>query len=436
MGSKQDEKHLKLLRGLLQLPENKRCADCLAKGPVYVNTTFNTFVCTTCSGIHREFAFRVKSISMASFKPDEVKGLQDGGNKNAREQWMARWNADEYPEPEAGDLERIRQFIRLKYVEKKWIERGTPKKSTAKVEPLSNILGSDLPPMKVERMNQQPASQSQSQSQQPQYSQGQGQGNANVAVTQPQRQSSGGQINQQGFANFANFESPRQQPQMQPQPQQPKPGGLDDLLFPSQEEIIKRQEEEMKRQQEQAKQQRANQLQQQIGQLYQQTAMQQSLAMQQMFMQQQQMLIQQQQQRAQAMGMPGQVQIQGAQGIPVGMMMAPGVQMTPGMQVTPGVMPMQSAVNPWGVAAPVAVAPVAIPIPVVEEKKEPPKPDPFASLSPFALSMNNMNSGKPMTSSAKPMQSSSTSDLMDFGLGPSPTPTTTAAQTTDLNPFF
>jgi len=129
----QDEKNAKVLREqIAKIPENKRCADCTAKGPVYANTTFNTFVCTACSGIHREFNHRVKSISMASFKPDEVKLLQDGGNRVAREQWMARWNSDEYPEPEAGDLERVRQFIRLKYVEKRWIERGGPssKKTT------------------------------------------------------------------------------------------------------------------------------------------------------------------------------------------------------------------------------------------------------------------------------------------------------------------
>lgn len=30
--------------------------------------------------ISREFNTRVKSISMASFKPEEIKGLQEGGN--------------------------------------------------------------------------------------------------------------------------------------------------------------------------------------------------------------------------------------------------------------------------------------------------------------------------------------------------------------------
>lgn len=87
MNKKQlDEKHQKILRKLLTLPENKKCFDCsekvpslaalpslapcdilsfgitlfillysfffqLSKGPFYACTTLGTFVCTTCSGI-------------------------------------------------------------------------------------------------------------------------------------------------------------------------------------------------------------------------------------------------------------------------------------------------------------------------------------------------------------------------------------------------
>lgn len=47
----QEEKRLKKLRELMQLPENKRCMDCLEKGPIYLCGTFGTFVCTTCAGV-------------------------------------------------------------------------------------------------------------------------------------------------------------------------------------------------------------------------------------------------------------------------------------------------------------------------------------------------------------------------------------------------
>jgi len=56
----------------------------------------------------------VKSISISNFKPEEVKALQDGGNQVARDYWLARWNSDQFPEPDSGQTDKIRQFMRLK----------------------------------------------------------------------------------------------------------------------------------------------------------------------------------------------------------------------------------------------------------------------------------------------------------------------------------
>ena len=58
---------MKALREFQKEPDNKRCADCKERGPQYLCLNFNTFVCTTCSGVHREFNFRVKGISMSTF---------------------------------------------------------------------------------------------------------------------------------------------------------------------------------------------------------------------------------------------------------------------------------------------------------------------------------------------------------------------------------
>eukprot|EP01116_Phalansterium_solitarium_P017798 TRINITY_DN4480_c0_g1_i1.p1 TRINITY_DN4480_c0_g1~~TRINITY_DN4480_c0_g1_i1.p1 ORF type:complete len:554 (+),score=172.17 TRINITY_DN4480_c0_g1_i1:1702-3363(+) len=150
MTQRLEEKNQKILRALLQLPDNKRCADCIAKGPVYANTTFHTFVCTTCSGIHREHSWRVKSVSMSSFTPEEIKALQAGGNKHARDLYMAKWKPEEYPEPEAGDVEKIREWVTKKYVDKKWFDASKADSEAPKAEPLSNILGNNIPPIKVE----------------------------------------------------------------------------------------------------------------------------------------------------------------------------------------------------------------------------------------------------------------------------------------------
>ncbi|KAK2983124.1 hypothetical protein RJ640_022596 [Escallonia rubra] len=82
---KEEERIERIIRGLLKLPENRRCINCNSldpsMGPQYVCTTFWTFVCTNCSGVHREFTHRVKSVSMAKFNAEEVSALQAGGNE-------------------------------------------------------------------------------------------------------------------------------------------------------------------------------------------------------------------------------------------------------------------------------------------------------------------------------------------------------------------
>ncbi|CAI7831870.1 unnamed protein product [Closterium sp. NIES-53] len=51
------------------------------QGPQYVCTNYSIFVCPSCSGVHREFNHRVKSVSMAKFTPEEVAALQQGANQ-------------------------------------------------------------------------------------------------------------------------------------------------------------------------------------------------------------------------------------------------------------------------------------------------------------------------------------------------------------------
>nr|XP_028962875.1 probable ADP-ribosylation factor GTPase-activating protein AGD14 isoform X3 [Malus domestica] len=72
------------------------------QGPQYVCTTFLTFVCTKCSGVHREFTHRVKSVSMAKFNAEEVSALQAGGNEVST------------------NLHGLRSFIKHVYVDRKY----------------------------------------------------------------------------------------------------------------------------------------------------------------------------------------------------------------------------------------------------------------------------------------------------------------------------
>lgn len=42
------------------------------QGPMAVCLDFHTFVCTTCSGVHREFQHKCKGISMSKWSPEEA----------------------------------------------------------------------------------------------------------------------------------------------------------------------------------------------------------------------------------------------------------------------------------------------------------------------------------------------------------------------------
>ncbi|CAI9755641.1 unnamed protein product [Fraxinus pennsylvanica] len=117
---KEEERIERIIRDLLKLPENRSCINCNSLGPQYVCTTFWTFVCTNCSGVHREFTHRVKSVSMAKFNAAEVSALQAGGNERARQIYFKVWDPQHNSCPDASNLHRIRDFIKHVYVDRKY----------------------------------------------------------------------------------------------------------------------------------------------------------------------------------------------------------------------------------------------------------------------------------------------------------------------------
>ncbi|KAJ0029974.1 hypothetical protein Pint_13136 [Pistacia integerrima] len=131
---KEEEKNERIIRGLLKLTDNRRCINCNSLGPQYVCTNFWTFVCTTCSGIHREFTHRVKSISMAKFTSQEVSALQEGGNQRAKEIYFKEWDPQRQSAPDGSNVERLRDFIKHVYVDRRYSgERNYDKPPRAKM---------------------------------------------------------------------------------------------------------------------------------------------------------------------------------------------------------------------------------------------------------------------------------------------------------------
>ncbi|CAL5223383.1 g5891 [Coccomyxa viridis] len=115
-----DAKHDKILKSLLRLPDNRRCAVCDTLGPQYVVVDFSMFVCTICCGIHRQFNHRCKGISMASFKPEEIRALENGGNGVALATYLAKWNPRDAPKPIDRNIGKVRDWIDLVFVKKRF----------------------------------------------------------------------------------------------------------------------------------------------------------------------------------------------------------------------------------------------------------------------------------------------------------------------------
>ncbi|XP_078152410.1 uncharacterized protein LOC144547596 isoform X2 [Carex rostrata] len=149
MGSrmKEDEKNEKIIRGLSKLSANRRCINCNSQGTQYVCTNFATFICINCSGIHREFTHRVKSISMAKFTTQEITALQEGGNERAKGIYFKGWDFERQSLPDSSDIDKLRDFIKHIYVDQRFVgERNADKPPVVKVERESSIQERSLGP--------------------------------------------------------------------------------------------------------------------------------------------------------------------------------------------------------------------------------------------------------------------------------------------------
>eukprot|EP00604_Paraphysomonas_vestita_P003461 CAMPEP_0174820466 /NCGR_PEP_ID=MMETSP1107-20130205/4316_1 /TAXON_ID=36770 /ORGANISM="Paraphysomonas vestita, Strain GFlagA" /LENGTH=500 /DNA_ID=CAMNT_0016035869 /DNA_START=1087 /DNA_END=2592 /DNA_ORIENTATION=+ len=63
---------------------------------------------------------------MTVFTQEDVQAMQNGGNARHNAKYMARYNPRDMPIPTGSDVSKLREFIRAKYLEKRWYDANAP----------------------------------------------------------------------------------------------------------------------------------------------------------------------------------------------------------------------------------------------------------------------------------------------------------------------
>jgi len=110
---------------------NRRCADCGKEKPEWASTNLGVFLCLNCAGVHRSFGTgvsKVKSLNLDKWSMDLAKNMLKIGNQKANIYWEKNLPHD-YLRPTWESQTDMGDFIRMKYIEKRWTEKNPCSKS-------------------------------------------------------------------------------------------------------------------------------------------------------------------------------------------------------------------------------------------------------------------------------------------------------------------
>ncbi|XP_067830441.1 arf-GAP with dual PH domain-containing protein 1 [Heptranchias perlo] len=126
--SAEKERIFRALKEIVQKPGNGICADCGLPEPEWASYTLGTFICLSCSGIHRNIpdVSKIKYLLQDPWDDAQIQYMDQHGNKAARAKYEAFVPAYYYV-PTYTDCQVLReQWIRSKYERKDFIEANKP----------------------------------------------------------------------------------------------------------------------------------------------------------------------------------------------------------------------------------------------------------------------------------------------------------------------
>jgi stromal membrane-associated protein len=60
-----NEKHAKILKQVMAIPDNRKCADCRKRDPRWASWNLGILICIRCSGIHRGLGVHISKVKSA-----------------------------------------------------------------------------------------------------------------------------------------------------------------------------------------------------------------------------------------------------------------------------------------------------------------------------------------------------------------------------------